>query len=132
MPKKESNKEILAGGNLHLQLGRRIPVPSSKSLYYLNTLSDIYFKKSIHKAICKIDKKFKFDNMKINLDDRTYGRLSAYGNACLFLFSNLFLRLFIKTACFKNFVSKKEYLLISGIISFSNLFCFNKYSTRQA
>ena len=80
MPKKESNKEILADGNLHLQLGRRIPVPSSKSLYYQNILSDIYFKKSMR----KIDKKFKFDNMKINLDDRTYVRLSAYGNACLF------------------------------------------------
>ena len=95
MPKKESNKEILAGGNLHLQLGRRIPVPSSKSLYYLNTLSDIYFKKSMR----KIDKKFKFDNIKINLDDRTYVRLSAYGNACLFLFSNLLFKLFIKTEC---------------------------------
>ena len=99
MPKKESNKEILAGGNLHLQLGRRIPVPSSKSLYYLNTLSDIYFKKSIHKAIRKIDKKFKFDNMKNNLDERTYGRLSAYGNACLFLYSNLLFKLFIKIEC---------------------------------
>ena len=81
---KISNQEILAGGNLHLQLGRRIPVPSSESLYYLSILSDIYFKKSIRKAIRKIDKKFKFDNIKINLDDRTYVRLSAYGNACLF------------------------------------------------